>query len=140
MMPLSGCPKPTSPMAHYLNFERAGSLLRQGTPCNGLRYEPSGGLLEQQQPRGSVGDRDVIVAMQAPDLPGERTAHRQPHDELGTLAAGALDDVVDRETGERQRVAQELFDPQQVEIPVDEPGPLPIQLVREATGAYQHHP
>src|SRR6516164_7419625 len=103
MMPSSGCPKPTSPMVYHLDLShwsrrplmrralapphttgRAASLLRQGSPCNGLRYGPSGGLLEQQQPRGSVGDRDVIVAMQAPDLPGERTAHRQPHDELGT--------------------------------------------------------
>ena len=87
--------------------------------------QASGGLLEQQDRRGRVGDRDVVAVLQLAHAIGNRAARGDPVQELDALRAGLLDDLLGRVLEQRMRVVDECAQAVAIELRVDEAARVP---------------
>ena len=70
----------------------------------------------------------------------QRTPHHQPHHELDALGAGLAQVLDVRDAGDASGSATSPSRKRGVELDVDQPGPLALELVRHAAGAEHDHP
>src|ERR1051326_3451118 len=72
-------------------------------------------------------------------LSRHRSAHDKPHQQLHALGAGFAHEVVRRGPSQSLRVADNLLQTDTVEVFVDEPGALAVELVGKAAGGHDDY-
>ncbi len=87
-----------------------------------------------------VGGRHVGRAVDLPHRGVERAPHHQPHDELDALGPGFAEVGLVVDLRLRLGVLHETVEEGEVEVHVDQTGPLPLELMRHPPGSEHRDP
>ena len=83
-------------------------------------------VLQEQDCRGGVGHRDVVLPGPLDDTSGQGRSHGEPRRELSVLCAAQAHDVGHGITGKRDRIVDELIEAQLIELGVEKAGALAV--------------